>query len=491
MSAVEEVINRELSFVSLDQELLFNRIIDSKAKLLYSSGGGDSGKTFGAGMAAARVAYEIPCSKVYIFKNNLQKCKDLYLPPIYHYFNYLGLSESKTGRNNKSFFCENRTKFELANGSTIQLAVIERGIHPFNKENKHHGMGANLIIIDESTDIPFSWCIEYFLESNRLRRSPGQILPFNNKIVFLENQSRWGWAYEWFGKWMHPKKQIPLDEIWANEEKTLTLKEISEIVRVETWNNALLSNEELSFRKSGGNAQRFFYGTAEGVEDHGMIYPDFKIVDYPMSYNFFYGMDFGTKAYSTVMQVGFGGGYDVFARELWYKQGARHADIMEQVKKIIDHHYALLQAIKIKSGVQNYGFLNEYHLKPILIIDSARSDIRNEINDKFSGLITVRLSDKWSEKKIGIERIKKLNINICKKSKHFQHEIQNYRYKTTEYDNSEVIPDGNDDLLDTYKYIATDILKTLEYQPRLHKFTMRENIHFEMIKTININEITY
>ena len=488
---MEAVIDKELFFVSLDQELLFNRIMDSKAKLLYTSGGGDSGKTFAAGMAAARIAFEIPFSKIYIFKNNLQKCKDLFLPPIYHYFNYLGLTESKTGRKNSSFFCENKTKFVLENGSTIQLAVIVPGSSWENGSNKHHGMGANLIIIDESTDIPFSWCISYFLETNRLRISPNQKKPFNNKIVFLENQSRWGWAYDWFGKWTHPKKQIPLDEIWANEEKTLTLKDISEVVRVETWNNALLSSEELSFRKSGGNAQRFFYGTAEGVEDYGMIYPDFKIVDYPMCYNFFYGMDFGTKAFSTVMQVGFGGGYDVFARELWYKQGARHADIMEQVKKIIDHHYAILQEIKLKSGVQAYGLINEYHLKPILVIDSARSDIRNEINDKFAGLIIVRLSDKWAEKKIGIERIKKLNINICKKSKHFQHEIQNYRYKTTNFDNSEIVPDGNDDLLDTYKYIATDILKTLEYQPRLHKFTMREKIHFEMIKNININEIPY
>lgn len=489
MSALE--VNKTLSFISQDQEDLFERIIHSKAKLLYSSGGGDSGKTFGAGMAAVRVAHEYPGTKIIIFKNNLQKCKDLFLPPIYHYLDYLGLKESKSSRHNNSFFCHNKTHFEFANKSTIDIAVIDRGSNPFTGSNKHHGMGANLIIIDESTDIPFSWCIEYFLETNRLRWSPDQKRAFNNKIVFLENQSRWGWAYSWFGKWTHPKKQIPLDELWANEEKTLTYKDISEVVRVETWNNALLSEEELSFRKSGGNAQRFFYGSAEGVEDFGMIYPDVKLVDYPMCFNFFYGMDFGTKAYSTVLQMGFGGGYDVFDRELWYAQGALHADIMAQVKKIIDHHFAILQAIKLKIGAGAYGLLNEYHLKPVLIIDSARSDIRTEINNKFAGLIVVRLSDKWAEKRIGIERIKKLNINVCKKSKHLIYEFQNYRYKTTEHDNSEVIPDGNDDMMDTHKYTGTDVLKTLELQPRLHKFGHREQALFNLIKDININEIPY
>lgn len=479
-----------LEYVSQDQFHLIDRIINSDAKMIYCHGGSNSGKTYGAGMAAARIALEYAGVYIHIFKSDLSKTKDLFLPPIYNYLNTLGIKESQSTRNNETFFCHNSRVFYFANGSKIFLNVITPGSHWNDGRNRHHGVGGNLFIFDEISEMTFAWCVEYFYESNRLRQSPQQKKIFKNKMVYLENQSPIFWGFKMFTQKIHPIKLTPLKEIVLDANKNVTYEDIIEEIRCETWNNNLITREQMELMKSSGNAARFFYSDGRGIKDYNQIY-EYKVGEYPMRYNYFYGMDFGTKANSTVLQLGFGGNYDVHVRELWYQKGALHDDIMEQVGKIIAHHTRILTEIRKHAGFIFDNYLNEYHLKPVIIIDSARSDIRAEIFKKFGKYVTVRLSDKWAEKRVGIERVKKLNINVYKESKFFLNEIANYRYKNNGIDNSQEVPDGNDDLMDTYKYVATDVLKTFNVQPNLQNFNFLIKEHYEKFKNIKIHEIPY
>ena len=481
----------QLKYVSQDQYRVVNRILRSGAKLLYIHGGSSSGKTYGAGRAAAMAAVENPGIFVRIFKSDLSKTKDLFIPPIYEYLNLVYGKESSAIKNNTSFvYNANDHAFYLANGSIIHLHVIVPGTHWNDGRNRHHGIGGNLFIFDEISELTFSWCVEYFFESNRLRRAPNQKKDLKNKLVYLENQSPLFWGYKMFTEKVHPTNLTPLSQIIRDSKKGTTYADIIEEIRCETWNNNLITDDELELMKSSGNAARFYYSDGRGVKDHNQIY-QYALEEFKMRYNFFYGMDFGTKAHSTIVQVGFGGDYDVNVRQLWYEQGALHGDTMDKVQQIVAHHNKILAAIRATLGYGWDRYLNDYHLRPLIIIDSARSDMRLEILKKFGNFVTVRLSDKWAEKKIGVERVKKLNIKICPKSKNFINEIQNYRYKVNSVDNSQVIPDGNDDLLDAYKYVATEILKEIEIKPLNLRLDLMRAAFWAKFKNIPINDIPF
>jgi hypothetical protein len=245
----------------------------------------------------------------------------------------------------------------------------------------------------------------------------------------------------------------------------------------------------------GGDAARFFYSDPSLVFDKNQVF-QYEIVEDEFRYNYVYGMDFGQKAYTTLLQVGFGGDLSVTCRELHYKQGMQfdvnkpsddpNDTIFGIVARLIKYHNKLLSAVL---GCTPFGLrplVNKFHLKPHIVIDSARPDIREALQDRFGSNIVVILSDKHEQKTVSTEKIKRLKIKVLKKSRHFIKELNGYRYKSVSFANQEKLPDGNDDLIDTYRYVSTYILDVFQVYSDLKFFNQNVKYHNSILQEAKI-----
>lgn len=472
------------NFISAQQLQLFKKIAQpiDVPEAFYVYGGSNSGKTYGVGLACAYLASICEGIRIIICHTNRTALTSIYTPPIEAYFAAMGwdkaIKSTELNKINKesgkpnAYILKNGVNFTLFNNSTIDLIVLDQPIPSHN--NKVHGLGANMVVLDEGgSNMRFEW-FDYFL-TGRLRRSPKQNCEFTNRVVVTDNTDPRAWAADFFVRKRHPKTLTP--------HSADMLKRIA-AHKVDTWNNRLISSSSLELMKTGGNTTRFYYSDITLVQDVDTILP-YKEIDADLRYFYVYGMDFGHKAYTTLVQVGYGGDYTVSARELYRKQGKDKDEILALVNRLLAYHEKMLQLIASNTP-QNLGSLLKLQLTPVLVIDCANPELGEAISKRFGSRIIVKLSDKAGTKYGRMQKLSMLKLQVLKSSQFFRKELDNYRYQSIAYDTEERIRDGDDDLIDAYSYAAVEALQMLKIETKRLYFPAEIKNHFEMLKKANI-----
>ena len=468
----------KIKFNSHKQKHVFERVCFSDKYIIYITGGANSGKSFATGCGLAAECLTNAGIVCWAIKNDLQNCKNTFLPPIRWFLDCLGIKESHSKRNNNSFFIDSERTILFANHSEIRFAVIDTPSPYGGSSNKFHGTGGNIFVLDEGTEIGYPW-FDYFANSGRNRKSPNQKEPYRDKIIVTENQSALHWGSKFFFEKVDPVTLNPLCERIV-EGRPYT--ELIETIRLETWENKMLTERQLDMLRTGGDADRYYYSDASRTKDIGQIY-QYTVTPFVQRYYNIYAIDFGDKAKTGILQIGFGGSYDINIRELCYKSSMLLADVLIEVGKIIEGHKKVFDELLFSIDIGVRQFLANYHRMPYIVIDSARPDMKREIEKKYPGQCIVLLSKKQIKKEHAVQRVKRLNFLIDKSSKFLLNEIGKFRYKKNSIENSEIVPDGDDDLLDPLLYGSRYILEeVLHVQQSSLYFGPYHNLVWEKLK---------
>lgn len=445
----------EIKYSSVAQQRALHQILSGTHRTLKLEGGGGSGKTYISMIGVVLRSMKYDNTIHYLIKTDLKALKTAFETSVIPFLQEtLGLKESKSKKRNSSYFYDSQAGvLYLANKSRIQLCPV-KSPYPYSPSGDAsiQGINGETIYIDEATTLNYQW-YEFF--ETRCRSAHG-CPPL---LLLTENPDARSWTDKYFREHLDPVTLQPLSDIQIQEQK---------VMRIESWENNLQNERFLAVLKNSGNALRFYWGKVDNSIDYGQIY-QYEVAPFRMRLFNIYAMDIGYKAKTAIVQIGFGGDYSVNIRELCYKSGLLHDDILAEVGKIIEQHNLYLTLIESLLLPGQRDKLLNFHKIPYLIIDCARTDLIDEINKKFNppivnGImrgekkIEVVPSLKGELKYYSIERSKKLKQIVSPDSKFFLNEINSYRYKENAPDD-ERVPDGNDDLMDAALYGKRYILE--------------------------------
>lgn len=178
------------------------------------------------------------------------------------------------------------------------------------------------------------------------------------------------------------------------------------------------------YKETDENLWRVF-GLGERAVLEDLIYPRYEVVDAFPEIDFWYGLDFGYTNPTAMVRVGILE-RDLYVDEILYQSYLTTSELIEFLKQNIDR-------------------------KRVIYADPSRPEVIDEI--KRAGFWIDRANnDVFS----GINRVKKYNLKITKKSVNLQKEINNYGWKRNKMGELIEIPEKlNDHLMDAMRYALT------------------------------------
>lgn len=460
----------ELIYNSVNQEVVFNEVVYNKVRMLLVQGGSGSGKTFIIMRAIFIRAMMQPNSFHYLFKTDLGVLVAGFERNVIAWLEEIGL---------QPIYRYDKAKhiLQLLNGAQIHLKAIKAPTPRQSKDNALLGMEAETIYIDEATSLVYEWW-EFFI--TRCRSSRG----YPSLMVASENPAKRTWSNLYFNKHLNP---ITLEELPP------VIKEQTKIARLESWDNKFMEPLFFEMLKNSGDADRFYYGrVTEGV-DYDQIY-NFEVGEFKQRMFNIYGIDPGYSVPTGIVQVGFGGDYTVNIKQLSYEKGMGIDDFKREVEKIIHLHNLYYERLKNAIPVALRGRLLYLQSTPHIIIDSARTDLINDLDLHFNTDLlpgggrrrkTANQAEfvacnKTGSKLQSIRIAQKLKQIVDPESKFYLKEIGGYLFQNSAKTDEDSVPDGDDHLLDAALYCFRHIITTYERSP----YTLFYNLDLKAIAKV-------
>lgn len=440
----------EIVYNSENQAKAFEQVLYNDVRMLLLQGGAGSGKTFIVMRAIFFRAMMMPNSFHYLFKTDLgvlvaafernviSWLEELKLGPIYRY--------------DKA-----RNILFLKNGAQIHLKPIKAPTPKQSKDNSILGMEAETIYIDEATSLVYEWW-EFFI--SRCRSARG----YNSLMVASENPAKRTWSNSYFIKKINPITLEELPDIIKRQIK---------VIRIESWDNAFIEPLFLDMLKNSGDADRFYYGRVNDAIDYDQIY-NYEVAPYVPRMFTIYGIDPGYSVPTGIVEVGFGGDYTVNVRQLSYERGLTIDGFKKEVERIIRIHGRYYKKLQDALHVVLKGRMLYIQTTPHIIIDSARTDLINDLDLYFNTdllpgggrrrkpvqEVEFIACNKTGSKLQSIRKAQKLKQIVDPESNFYLKEIGGYLFQPSRSE-EESVPDGDDHLLDASLYCMRYILEEM------------------------------
>lgn len=440
----------EIVYNSENQAKAFEQILRNDVRMLLLQGGAGSGKTFIVMRAIFCRAMMMPNSFHYLFKTDLgvliaafernviSWLEELKLVPIYRY--------------DKS-----RNILFLKNGAQIHLKPIKAPTPKQSKDNSILGMEAETIYIDEATSLVYEWW-EFFI--SRCRSARG----YNSLMIASENPAKRTWSNSYFIKQIHPATLEELPDVIKGQMKVL---------RIESWDNVFIEPLFLDMLRNSGDVDRFYYGRVNDAVDFDQIY-NYEIAPFVDRMFCVYGIDPGYSVPTGIVQVGFGGNYVVNVRQLSYEKGLTNEGFIKEVERIIRIHEKTRQNLQDALPFALKGRMLYVQTTPHVIIDSARTDLINDLDLHFNTdllpgggrkrkkVVEVEFiaCNKSGSKLQSIRKAQKIKQHVDPNSNFYLKEISGYLFQPSKSE-EESVPDGDDHLMDASLYCIRYILEEM------------------------------
>lgn len=445
-------MSRELEIIynSENQRTVFDEVVNNTVRMLLVQGGSGSGKTFIIMRAIFIRAMMMPNSLHYLFKTDLgvlvagfdrnviSWLEEMRVQPIYRY--------------DKS-----RNIMHLRNGAQIHLKPIKAPTPKQSRDNSILGMEAETIYIDEATSLVFEWW-EFFI--SRCRSARG----YNSLMVASENPAKRTWSNSYFVKKIDPVTLEELPDV---------IKKQTKVLRIESWDNKFIEPLFLEMLKNSGDVDRFYYGRVNDAIDFAQIY-NYEVGQFTERMFHLYGIDPGYSVPTGIVEIGFGGDYVVNIRQLSYQKGLTLEGYIKEVEKIINIHEKY--RLKLYEGLPIVlrGRMLYIQKVPHIIIDSARTDLINDLDLHFNTqLMPGGGRKRYPEKKAefiacnksgskvqSIRKAQKLKQIVSPESNFYLKEIGGYLFQPSGSE-EESVPDKDDHLLDAALYCMRYILEEM------------------------------